>query len=77
MNSVSPEDTNSSSISGLRSKKRTRFLDLLGIARGVNIYLDLEASRLVPTVVPLFLLTTPDRSLSVIVEWFPESAIIR
>jgi len=77
MNGVSPEDADSSSVSGLGSEKRARFLDLLGVAGGVDMHPDLEAGRLVPTVVPLFLLTTPDRSSTVIVEWFPESAIMR
>ena len=51
-------------------------MDLSGIAGKINVYLDFEASKLVPTVVPFFLLTTPDRSLMVIVKWFPESAIM-
>jgi hypothetical protein len=36
MNSVSPEDTDSSSISGLRSENYARFFDLLGVAGGTS-----------------------------------------
>jgi len=38
---------------------------------------DFEAGRLVPTVVPLLLLTTAGRSSTVIVKCFLESAIMR
>ncbi len=55
MNGVSPEDADSNSNSGLGSEKRARFLDLLGVAGGVDMHPDFEAGRLVPTVVPLFL----------------------
>ena len=77
MNGVSPEEAGSSSVSGLGSEKRARFLDLLGVAGGVDMHPDFEAGRLVPTVVHLFLLTTPGRSSTVTVEWFPESAMMR
>jgi hypothetical protein len=36
MEGVSPEDADSSSVSGLGSENRTRFLDLLGVAGGVT-----------------------------------------
>lgn len=77
MNGVSPEDVDSSCVSGLGSENRARFLDLLGVAGGVGMHPDFEAGRLVPTVVPLFLLTTAGRSSTVTVEWFPESAMMR
>ena len=76
MNGVSPEDADSSSVSGLGSEKRARFLDLLGVAGGVDMHPDFEAGRLVPTAVPLLLLTGPGRSSTVAVELFPESAIM-
>jgi hypothetical protein len=61
----------------IESEKRARFLDLLGVAGGVDVYPDFEAGRLVPTVVPFFLLSTAGRSSTVTVEWFPESAMMR
>jgi len=79
---VSPEDADSSSVSGLGSESRTRFLDLLGVAGGVDMlwHPDFEASELVRErrfgLMPFFLLTATGRSLSVVVESFPESAII-
>jgi hypothetical protein len=76
MNGVSPEDADSSSVSGLGSENRTRFLDLLGVAGGVDMHPDFEAGRLVPTVGPLFLLTAANRSSTVTVKWFSESAMM-
>ena len=75
INGVSPEDVDLSSVSGLRSKNRTRFLDLLGVARGVNmlLYPDFEARGLIRErrfrllLVLLFLLTTTSRLSSVMV----------
>jgi hypothetical protein len=49
-------------------------LDLSGVAGGIDMHPDFEAGRLVPTVVPLFLLTTAGRSSTVIVKCFLESA---
>jgi hypothetical protein len=45
INSVSPEDTDSSSVSSLGSENYTRFLNLLGVAGGVDTLLhpDFEA----------------------------------
>ena len=77
MNGVSPEDAASSSVSGLGSEKRARFLDLLGVAGGVDMHPDFEAGWRVLTVVTLFLPTTPGRSSIVVVECFPESAMMR
>ena len=37
MNGVSPEDADSSSVSGLGSENRTRFLDLSGVVGGVDM----------------------------------------
>jgi hypothetical protein len=37
MNGVSPEDADWNSVSSLGSENRTRFLDLLGVARGVDM----------------------------------------
>jgi hypothetical protein len=45
INGVSPEDADSSSVSGLGSENRTRFLDLLGVAGGVTCY-GIQISRL-------------------------------
>jgi hypothetical protein len=64
MSGVSPEFVDPSSVSGLGSEKRTRFLDLLGVAGGVDMLwrLDFEAGELMrgrrfgPTPMPLFLL---------------------
>ena len=53
------------------------FLDLLGVAGGVDMHPDFEASRLMLIVVPLLLLTTIGRSLIVIVKCSLESAIMR
>ena len=76
MNGVSPEDAASSSVSGLGSEKRARFFDLLGVAGGVDMHPDFEAARRVLTV-PLFLPAPPGRSSTVVVECFPESAMMR
>ena len=37
MNGVSPEDADSSSVSSLGFENRTRFLDLFGVAGGVDM----------------------------------------
>jgi hypothetical protein len=37
MNGVSPEDVDSSSVSDVESKNRTRFLNLMGVAGGVDM----------------------------------------
>ena len=76
MNGVSPEDADSSSVSGLGSENRTRFLYLLGVAGGVDMHSDFEAGRLVPAIVPLFLLTAAGWSSTVVTKWFSESAMI-
>jgi uncharacterized protein YodC (DUF2158 family) len=76
MNGVSPEGADSSSVSGLRSENRTRFLELLGVAGGVDMNPDFGAGRLVPTVMPLFLLTAGGRSPTVIVTEVLESAMM-
>jgi hypothetical protein len=75
INGVSPEDADSSSVSGLGSENRTRFLDLLGVAGGVDMlwHSDFEARGLIrerrfgPLLVLLFLLTATGRSSSVTV----------
>jgi hypothetical protein len=48
-NGVSPEDADSSSVSGLGSENRTRFLDLLGVAGRVDTlwHPDFEARGLI------------------------------
>jgi hypothetical protein len=74
MNGVSPEDADSSSVSGLGSENRTRFLDLLGVAGGVDMlwHPDFEARGLIreqrfgPSLVLLFLLAATGRSSSVV-----------
>jgi hypothetical protein len=74
MNGVSPEDADSSFVSGLRSGNRTRFLNILDVAGGVDMFSDFEAGELIrerrfrPTLVPLFLLAVIDWSSAVIVE---------
>jgi hypothetical protein len=49
MNGVSPEDADWSSVSSLGSENRTRFLDLLGVAGGVDMlwHPDFEARGLI------------------------------
>jgi hypothetical protein len=56
MNGVSPEDGDSSSVSGLGSENRTRFLDLVGVAGEVCIQPDFNAGELIceRRFVPLF-----------------------
>jgi len=68
INGVSPEDADSS------SENRTRFLDLLGVAGGVDTYPDFETGRFVSIVLPFFLLTPACRSP--MVKWFPEPVMM-